>query len=94
MSAILGQDSGPATNDVYGKMFYYVRSLCLKFQRRVRSLQVEFHVMHKDTMALPAIFNEQGRRRFDRIDVRAHIYRHIQDMLTRRRWVRYLRRLQ
>ncbi|KAI8666535.1 DUF4470 domain-containing protein [Fusarium keratoplasticum] len=72
ISAILGQDSGPASNDVYGKMFYYVRSLCLKFQHRLRSLQVEFSVMRKDVLALPAIFNDQGRRRFDRIDVGAY----------------------
>ncbi|RSL95950.1 hypothetical protein CEP52_011776 [Fusarium oligoseptatum] len=71
ISAILGQDSGPATNDVYGKMFYFVRSLCLKFQYRLRSLQVEFSVMEKEVLALPGIFNNQGHRRFDRIDMGA-----------------------
>lgn len=41
---VLNADTGPATNDVYGKLFYYVTDLLSSFKRRTASLSVRFEM--------------------------------------------------
>ncbi|KAK6392117.1 hypothetical protein LTR65_003889 [Meristemomyces frigidus] len=41
---ILQAGAGPATNDVYGKLFYYLKGLLFSCQRRLSSLNVSFEL--------------------------------------------------
>ncbi|KAF4980304.1 hypothetical protein FZEAL_3675 [Fusarium zealandicum] len=66
--SLLHQECGPARNDAYGKMFYYVRSLCYDFHQRIHSLNLEFTVMSKHMSKLPLHFTQRKGKRFDRIE--------------------------
>ncbi|KAF4461775.1 MYND finger family [Fusarium albosuccineum] len=65
---VLDQKCGPAVNDVYGKVFYHLRHVCLSFQTRMKSLRAEFTVTKKNLSELPGYFNKRDGRKFDRIE--------------------------
>ncbi|KAI0406420.1 hypothetical protein F4802DRAFT_95860 [Xylaria palmicola] len=66
MKSFLQFNAGPATNDAYGKLYFYLRDLFVKFHHRLRSLPVTFKLLHLDARALPTTL---AGNRFDRIDV-------------------------
>ncbi|KAM4055726.1 MYND finger domain-containing protein [Hirsutella rhossiliensis] len=63
----------PAVNDVYGKMFYYLRDLLVEFQRRLAKTSLNLQLSCEATAELtdwtPAL---QFERPFDRIEVGHH----------------------
>lgn len=61
--------SGPATADIYGKLFYHVRSLLRDFLLRLFSLKVNFRLFQVDASDLP-YYLESGV--FNRVEVRGH----------------------
>ncbi|KAI1777963.1 hypothetical protein F4818DRAFT_456940 [Hypoxylon cercidicola] len=66
LKQILDVDIGPAKNDLYGKLYHYLRQLFADFHGRLRSLPAKFDFLHMDARVLP---NHVGGMRFDRIDV-------------------------
>ncbi|KAI0904588.1 hypothetical protein F4823DRAFT_628512 [Ustulina deusta] len=66
MKSFLEFDIGPAKNDVYGKLYHYLKHLFANFHRRLRSSPVAFTLLHVDAQRLPMSLTEKG---FDRIDV-------------------------
>ncbi|KAK4237717.1 hypothetical protein C8A03DRAFT_44438 [Achaetomium macrosporum] len=59
--------SGPATADIYGKLFYYLRAVLRAFAVRLSSLQVAFRLFQMDASDLATDHLESGS--FDRIEV-------------------------
>lgn len=57
---------GPAKNDVYGKLYYYLKSLFADFHCRLRCMPVGFELLHVDARLVPTSLEGKG---FDRIDV-------------------------
>ncbi|KAK7408096.1 hypothetical protein QQX98_009751 [Neonectria punicea] len=71
---LLDYDCGPAQNDVYGKMFYYVRDLCVAFQKRIKILPLEIRTISKLIHELPAYHTiGSTKKQFDRIEA-AHYW--------------------
>lgn len=66
LSEVLDFDIGPTTNDVYGKLFCYLRSLFSSFHQRVASHSVRFLLLNVDATDLP---DQLGETRFARIEV-------------------------
>lgn len=68
---VLDYENYPAPNDVYGKLFFYLRDMLVEFQRRCQKLHIEIRLSgvsmkpfeRWQTMVMP-------QRRFDRIEVR------------------------
>ncbi|KAG5978949.1 hypothetical protein E4U55_005718 [Claviceps digitariae] len=58
-----------AVNDVYGKMFYYLRDLLLQFQIRCQSLQLEIELCCIPPKQLPEYLKVNPEDKFDRIEV-------------------------
>lgn len=58
--------SGPATADIYGKLFYHIRAVLRAFVIRVSSLQVSFRLSQVDASDLP---NYLDGGSFSRIEV-------------------------
>ncbi|KAI1407308.1 hypothetical protein F5Y13DRAFT_183489 [Hypoxylon sp. FL1857] len=56
---------GPAKNDVYGKLYHYLRQLFVDFHRQLRSLPLKFEHLHTDVRVLQ---NYISGKQFDRID--------------------------
>lgn len=56
----------PASSDVYGKMFYYLRAVLRDFLTRVAEGKVTFRLFHMDAAQLPKHVEAAS---FDRIDV-------------------------
>lgn len=59
--------SGPATADIYGKLFYHVRAVLRAFLVRLSGLQVSFRLFQMDAADLTD-YLESGS--FSRIEVR------------------------
>ncbi|KAG6021187.1 hypothetical protein E4U41_002604 [Claviceps citrina] len=57
-----------AVNDVYGKMFYYLRDMLVQFQKRCRQLRLEIELCCLDELSLPCALVMQPRDKFDRIE--------------------------
>lgn len=71
---LLDHPCGPAQNDVYGKMFYYVRDLCVEFQKRIKTLQPEIRILSNYIHELPAHHTfGPSKKQFDRIEA-AHYW--------------------
>ncbi|KAI0111207.1 hypothetical protein GGR51DRAFT_569241 [Nemania sp. FL0031] len=66
MRALAEFDAGPATNDVYGKLYFYLKDLFASFHRRIRYSPIIFELLHVDARVLPTSL---AGRRFDRVDV-------------------------
>jgi hypothetical protein len=64
---VLDTSSGPATADVYGKLFYHVRAELGTFLRHISDLRMSFRLFQEDASSLPEHV-EYGS--FDRIEVR------------------------
>ncbi|OTB03265.1 hypothetical protein M426DRAFT_60852 [Hypoxylon sp. CI-4A] len=58
-------DIGPAKNDAYGKLHYYLIRLFADFHSRLHSLPTNFELRHLDAQLLP----NHVSKHFDRIDV-------------------------
>ncbi|GCB19351.1 SET domain and MYND-type zinc finger protein 6 [Aspergillus awamori] len=58
--------SGPATADIYGKLFYHVRGVLQSFLCRVSDLDLSLTLHHLDALELP---NYLPVNHFDRVDV-------------------------
>lgn len=58
--------SGPATADIYGKLFYHIRAVLRAFLLRFSGLQVNFRLLQLDASDLP---NYLERGSFSRIEV-------------------------
>ncbi|KAL7652452.1 hypothetical protein ACMYSQ_009737 [Aspergillus niger] len=58
--------SGPATADIYGKLFYHVRGVLQSFLCRVSDLELSLTLHHLDALELP---NYLPVNHFDRVDV-------------------------
>ncbi|RYP39103.1 hypothetical protein DL766_000559 [Monosporascus sp. MC13-8B] len=66
MKSFLESGVGPAKNDVYGKLYHYLKHLFADFHGRLRSMPVTFDLLHVDARLLPGALVGQH---FDRIDV-------------------------
>lgn len=61
--------TGPATADIYGKLFFYLRRVFKVFRDRLRSLKIIIEVAEDCVTPLSNKLNDES---FDRIDVRRH----------------------
>jgi hypothetical protein len=61
--------SGPATADIYGKLFYHVRAVLRAFLLRLSGLQVSFRLFQVDASDLPDYLKAGS---FSRIEVRRY----------------------
>jgi hypothetical protein len=61
--------SGPAGADVYGKLFYHVRTVLRAFLLRLSGLQVSFRLLQMDASKLRDDLNGDS---FSRIEVRRY----------------------
>lgn len=61
--------SGSAKNDQYGKLYYHVVDLIKVAHQRVNKLDVPFQILNMDVRSLPKLFNTNGMKRFDRIEI-------------------------
>ncbi|ETS81734.1 hypothetical protein PFICI_06736 [Pestalotiopsis fici W106-1] len=52
LNEVLATEAGVSRNDIYGKLFFYVRGLFEKFIVRLRSLKVDFEVHNCDPVEL------------------------------------------
>ncbi|KAK5994601.1 hypothetical protein PT974_05080 [Cladobotryum mycophilum] len=61
---------GRARNDVYGKMFYYVRNMFFKFHQRIKTLSLAVGINSKDFRDVPnfLLFHSEPQQ-FDRIEL-------------------------
>lgn len=62
--------SGPATADIYGKLFYHLRAVLRTFLLRLSDLQVSFRLFQVDASDLP---NHLQSSSFSRIEVRRYL---------------------
>ncbi|KAF5679612.1 monoterpene epsilon-lactone hydrolase [Fusarium heterosporum] len=61
-----GTSSGPAKFDIYGKLFYYLRSILRDFLDRMNVLKVDFRLLQVDARRTPKHLEDKT---FDRIEV-------------------------
>jgi hypothetical protein len=80
LSEILKTDAGPATNDVFGKLFCYLQSVFRAFYRRIASSNVEFQLFNVDAKELPSYLKAQH---FARIEVAIFRFTRRFTLLTR-----------
>ncbi|KAI6080278.1 hypothetical protein F4821DRAFT_273945 [Hypoxylon rubiginosum] len=66
LKLLLEFDAGPASNDVYGKLYHYLNSLFTGFHCPLRSGRIAFDIFHVDARLLPGSL---ANNHFDRIDV-------------------------
>jgi hypothetical protein len=59
--------SGPATADIYGKLFYHVRGVLGSFLRRLSGLAATFRLLQVDALELPDYLEPDES--FNRIEV-------------------------
>lgn len=58
--------SGVASNDAYGKLFYFIRKEFRRFLKRISALEICFELLQVDAQVLP---DHLGTRLFSRIEV-------------------------
>lgn len=63
---VLKVNPGPATNDLYGQLFYYIRDVLYSFHGRLASHASDFEFSHIDAKELDSKLNNT---RFARIEV-------------------------
>lgn len=66
LAEILKTEAYGANNDIYGKLFFHIRSQLLAFRRRLSSLDCTFHMTNCDAAYLPLLL---GADSFARIEV-------------------------
>lgn len=80
LADILNIRAGPATNDVYGKLYVHVRENLRAFRRRLVFQEIDFTFSNIDATALR---RRQSIPTFDRIEVRTYgSYSRLPWMLT------------
>lgn len=60
--------TGAATNDMYGKLYLYLKELFIRFHKRLSTLNVSFQLHNVDAGNLEETLGANG---FDRIEVKA-----------------------
>ena len=70
--------SGPATADIYGKLFYYIRGVLRAFLLRLSCLKVQFQLHQMNALQLPRYLKPAS---FTRIEVRTF---RVQNSVPRR----------
>lgn len=65
---VISTPTGPATNDLYGKLHAYIGQRLTAFQQRLRSQSFKFVFTHVDA----TILSSRCQVRFSRIEVRAY----------------------
>lgn len=65
---VLSTDCGPATNDLYGKLFYHVSNHLEKFHHRLHLHKTDFNFLNVDARVLKDHLKGQ---KFSRIEVRS-----------------------
>lgn len=63
---VAATSSGVASNDVYGKLFYFVRKELRQFVKRISNLETSFKLLQVDVLELPG---HVGNQPFTRIEV-------------------------
>ncbi|PFH62625.1 hypothetical protein XA68_12699 [Ophiocordyceps unilateralis] len=68
---LLDHDSGPATNDVYGKAFFYLHNMLMHFQNRLTELTVTIRLacVHNSVFNDPVAFHCPFKKLHDRIEI-------------------------
>ncbi|OBS28259.1 hypothetical protein FPOA_02200 [Fusarium poae] len=66
MKDIEATSTGPATSDIYGKLFHHLRSLLKGFLECMERSTMSFRLLQMDAIDLP---NHLAKQRFDRIEV-------------------------
>ena len=66
LSDVLKTDVGPATSDMFGKLFYHVQSVFHSFYRHIAIADVEFQLFNFDAKELPGYI--KGKE-FARIEI-------------------------
>jgi hypothetical protein len=66
LAEVLKTSSGLAKNDIYGKLFYYLRDLFSRFYCRLSSLSMSFQLLNIDAQDLSDFLNH---RTFARVEV-------------------------
>ncbi|KAM0347291.1 hypothetical protein ACHAPU_004810 [Fusarium lateritium] len=61
-----GTSSGPAKYDIYGKLFYYLRTILRAFLDQMYDLKVDFRLLQVDARRTPNYLEEKT---FDRVEV-------------------------
>ena len=61
--------SPKASNDVLGSFYFFLRHTLLRFCRRIKELDIHFHLSNIDARILPAYLSAEDPRLFDRIEV-------------------------
>ncbi|KAI0158131.1 hypothetical protein GGR57DRAFT_500248 [Xylariaceae sp. FL1272] len=46
-------NAGPAKNDIYGQLYFYLPDLFASFHRKLRSMPIKFELLHVDAQTLP-----------------------------------------
>ena len=59
--------SGPATADIYGKLFYHIRGVLRAFLLRLSGLKLDIRLLQMDACQLPTCLDSSS---FTRIEVR------------------------
>lgn len=65
LATINRNEIGGAHNDIYGKLFYYVRDLFKRFILKLRTVNVNFHILPYSGYELA----QETDLKFDRIEV-------------------------
>ena len=61
--------SGPASADIYGKLYYFVRGMLVSFLRRLSDTKASFRLFQVDVTELPRYLEETPFSTFSRIEV-------------------------
>ena len=64
---VLATYSGPASSDIYGKLYYYIKDILRSFHRRLSTLDCNIQLFNIDARELPNYLQKDS---FARVDVR------------------------
>jgi hypothetical protein len=85
---VANTSSGPAVEDIYGKLFYHIRASLRAFLLRLSNLQASFQLLQLNAAELP---NHLEPSSFSRIEVSTWIKARWVATDTRRTGIEYLR---
>lgn len=66
LKEVLNTESGAATADTYGKLFFHLRDLLRSFLDRISCSRISFQIFHLDASSLPSHLDRDS---FSRVDV-------------------------
>ena len=70
MAEVYQQHCGPASSDLYGKLYFYLKRHLRVFLKRISSFPVDFQLLQIDARDLSAHMHMLGNDLFSRIEVR------------------------